>query len=106
MPAIARWLERLAAIGHGTRAELAAADALAIARDALPVPGTGLAAHDPIGIAAGARVRVSSADYAEAEVVGELVGTTVASVTIRREDARVGEVHVHFPKIGYSVEPL
>ena len=51
-------------------------------------------------------MRVSPADYAEAEIVGELVGTTVASVSLRRNDPRVVEVTVHFPKIGYVVEPV
>lgn len=49
-------------------------------------------------------MRVSPSDYAEAEIVGTLAGTTVSSITIRREDPRVGEVAVHFPKIGYVVE--
>ena len=79
--------------------------ALDIARDAIPLPATGIDPHDPIGIAAGTLVRISPSDYAEANVVGRLVGTTSSSVTIRREDPRVGEVAVHFPKIGYAVEP-
>ena len=62
--------------------------------------------RDPIGIAAGTRVCVSPADYAEAVIGGELVGTTVSSLSIRRHDERVGEVVVHFPKIGYTVEPV
>ncbi|MEQ8659295.1 MAG: glutathione S-transferase domain-containing protein, partial [Gammaproteobacteria bacterium] len=97
-PRIAAWLDRLAAIGHGTRSEMPAAAALDIARNATPLP--------PTGIAAGTHVRVAPADYAEAEVEGELVGTTISSLTIRRQDARVGTVCVHFPKIGYSVVPV
>lgn len=105
-PAIAAWLARLAAIGHGTRTELPAATALDIACAATPRPATGIAPYDPIGIAAGTRVCVSPTDYAEAQVIGELVGTTVSSLSIRRHDERVGEVVVHFPKIGYTVEPV
>ena len=104
-PAIAAWLERLDALGQGERVEMPAAEALDIARDSDPLPATGIAEHDPIGLAAGTRVRISPADYAEAEIVGRLAGTTVSTVTIRREDPRVGEVAVHFPKIGYVVEP-
>ena len=69
------------------------------------IAATGIAEHDPIGLEAGTLVRISPADYAEAEIVGTLAGTTVSTVTIRREDPRVGEVAVHFPKIGYVVEP-
>jgi glutathione S-transferase len=105
-PQIAAWLARIEAIGHGTRIEMPAAEALDIARASDPLPATGIAPHDPIGIAAGTRVCVSPADYAEAQVTGELIGTTVSSLTIRRSDPRVGEVSVHFPKIGYTVEPI
>ena len=104
-PAIAAWLERLDALGQGNRVEMSAAEALDIARDSDPLPATGIAEHDPIGLEAGTLVRISPADYAEAEIVGTLAGTTVSTVTIRREDPRVGEVAVHFPKIGYVVEP-
>lgn len=104
-PSIAAWLERLDALGQGTRIEMLPAEALDIARDAMPLPPTGIDPHDPIGITAGTRVIVSPADYAQAQVEGELVGTTVASLSIRRHHERVGEVVVHFPKIGYTVEP-
>ncbi len=105
-PSIAAWLERLAALGQGMRIEMPAVSALDIARDAVPLPVTGIADYDPIGLLAGTPVRVSPADYAEAEIIGDLVGTTVASVSVRRNDPRVGEVVVHFPKIGYVVEPV
>ena len=105
-PSIAAWLARLAALGQGTRKEMDPDIALDIARDSAPLPATGIAAGDPIGIEAGTRVRVSPSDYAETEIVGTLVGTTVSSVTLWREDPRVGEVAVHFPKIGYVVEAV
>lgn len=105
-PQIAAWLKRLDDIGQGERIEMDPAVALDIARDNAPLPVTGIAMHDPIAISAGTPVKISPTDYAEAEIHGVLVGTTVNSVTIRRSDPRVGEVAVHFPKIGYSVVPL
>lgn len=105
-PQIPAWLERLDAVGQGDRREMPPGEALDIARDCDPLPPTGIAAHDPIGITAGAAVRISPSDYAEANVTGELVGTTVSTMTIRRSDPRVGEVAVHFPKIGYTVDPI
>jgi hypothetical protein len=39
-------------------------------------------------------------------VEGELVGTTVGSISVWRADPRVGDVVVHFPKIGYRIEPV
>lgn len=105
-PRIAAWLARLAAIGQGTRTEMAPDLALDIAKAVTPKTPMGIDPHDPLGITAGARVAVSPNDYAEVNVVGELVATTVRSLSIRREDPRVGEVIVHFPKIGYRIEAI
>ncbi|MGR8948524.1 MAG: glutathione S-transferase family protein [Gammaproteobacteria bacterium] len=104
-PELYKWLDRVEAIGQGERIEMPGQEALDIARAATPLPATGLDPNDPLGIEAGTRVCVSPTDYAEAQVIGELIGTTVSSISIRRQDPRVGEVTVHFPKIGYSVEP-
>ncbi|MBL6750329.1 MAG: glutathione S-transferase family protein [Nevskia sp.] len=104
-PRIGQWLARLAAVGQGKRSEMNPEEALDVAKAAAPKPATGVDPHDPIGIKAGTRVCVSPSDYAEVNVVGELVGTTVGSVSVLRSDPRVGEVVVHFPKIGYRIEP-
>lgn len=106
LPQIAHWVERLDRVGEGERSEMDPAAALDLAHAAQPLPGTGIAAHDPIDIAAGTEVSISPTDYAEATITGTLVGTTVSSMTIRRHDPRVGDVGVHFPKIGYAVTPL
>jgi glutathione S-transferase len=105
-PQIAEWLDRLAALGQGTRVEMPPSEALDIAQAAEPLPPTGIAVHDPIGIAAGTQVSISPSDYAEDRITGELAGTTVSSVSIRRTDPRVSDVIVHFPKIGYTIEPV
>ncbi|MCZ6665583.1 MAG: glutathione S-transferase family protein [Gammaproteobacteria bacterium] len=105
-PAIEQWEKRLAAIGQGRRSEMDPKRALEIARDTTPEPATGIDPNDALGISAETTVRVSPSDYAEVDVIGELVATTVRTVTIRRDDPDVGRVHVHFPKIGYVIEPV
>ena len=102
-PRITAWLARLAAIGQGMRSELAPDDALDIARDAMPKAPGGIDPHDPLEIKSGTRVVISPADYAEVNIEGELVATTVRSMSILRNDPRVGDVVVHFPKIGYRI---
>ena len=105
-PAIEQWEKRLAAIGQGRRSEMDPKRALEIARNTTPKPATGIDPNDALGISAETTVRVSPSDYAEVDVIGELVATTVRTVTIRRDDPDVGRVHVHFPKIGYVIEPV
>ena len=102
-PQIAAWEARLAALGHGDRTELEPQAALAIAHDATPALSAGVDARDPLAIAAGTRVTVTPSDYAEVPVTGTLVATTLQSVSISRHHQQVGEVVVHFPKIGYDV---
>jgi len=103
---IAAWEARLDAIGHGARVEMDPAAALAIVRAATPAADAAVDPTDPLGIPAGTRVTVTPSDYAEVPVKGELVATTVRSVSIRREDPQVGTVAVHFPKIGDEIAPV
>jgi glutathione S-transferase len=102
---LAAWEARMRAIGHGQRSEIPADEALAIARSSRPQPGPGVAAGDPLGLAAGQRVAVTPDDYGKVPVVGELVALDRHRVAIRRRDPRAGEVTVHFPRIGYVVAP-
>ena len=102
---VARWEERMRAVGHGERSEMAPSDAIAIARAAAPLPGLGVAAGDPLGLTLGQRVTVTPDDYGKVPVAGELVTLCVQEVAVRRHDERAGEVVVHFPRIGYVVAP-
>jgi glutathione S-transferase len=100
----ARWEERMRAIGHGTRLEMSADEALAIARASRPLSPAGVLANDPLGLQAGQRVTVTPDDYGKVPVAGELVTLQLQQVAVRRVDDRAGEVIVHFPRIGYVVE--
>jgi len=105
-PNILQWENRLVPIGQGHRREMHPKEVLEIARKAEPKIDAGIDPTDTLGIARDTMVKVSSSDYAEVPVIGELVATTVQSVSIRRNDPLVGEVVVHFPKIGYSIEAV
>ena len=102
---MAEWEERLAAIGHGRRSEMDAEQALAIARDSEAQTDVQVDGDDPLGLAPGAAVTVAPDDYGIVPVAGELVRLTMDDIAIRRSDPRAGEVVVHFPRVGYRVEP-
>ena len=97
------WEQRVRALGHGRRRDVEAAEALAAARGATPVPPAGVDAADPAGLAAGQPVTVTPDDYGKVPVAGELVTLDARRIAIRRRDARAGEVVVHFPRVGYVV---
>jgi len=103
---MAAWENRMSAIGHGTRSALTPAEAHALARAATPLPGDGVDPADALQLCAGAQVSVAADDYGRDPVVGELVTLSVREVALRREHPAVGEVVVHFPRIGYRITRL
>jgi glutathione S-transferase len=103
---LARWEQRVRGIGHGMPSVLAAADALAIARASVPLPGPGVDTADALGLTAGARVRVAADDYGRDPVEGRLKTLGLHEVAVERSDPVAGTVVVHFPRIGYRVSAL
>jgi glutathione S-transferase len=100
-PGVLAWLDRMAAIGHGTSTRLSAGDAIALAAQSTPLPLQGGGLQDDHGIALGTQVSISSNDFGPEPTTGELVAATRMHYTLRRVDPRAGTVHVHFPRIGY-----
>ena len=96
------WLERVRSIGHGARSEMAAADAIAIAREATPLPYDGEPVL-PDGIELGTPVLVLSDEYGSGSVAGELAPSGLHEIAVRRHSERAGELVVHFPREDYSV---
>ena len=105
LPRIVAWAARMTEAGKGgTRRELAASDALAIARAAKPEP-TSVAADDPSGLKAGQTLSVTPDDTGRVPVTGTLVGLTADRISLARSDERVGDVVVHFPRASFFVTP-
>ncbi len=102
-PRLLAWAERVRAIGHGTRSECKAEEALEIARGGRSTTRPARDGRDPNGLAPGDRVRVVPDDYGFDPVEGELVTSGVHEVALRRSAPEVGEVVVHFPRAGFRV---
>ena len=102
-PALRRWFERIEAMGNGVVTPLDPDDALDIARRSLPLTPDSGDPKDPNGLAPGDRVSIVPDDYGVEVVTGVLVRTSPRDIAIRREDSSVGEVVVHFPRVGYRV---
>ncbi|MFK3796517.1 glutathione S-transferase N-terminal domain-containing protein [Pseudomonas sp. NPDC088444] len=103
-PAVLAWYQRVIGFGHGAASELNSADAVDIARQATPAPLPDEILVDPNGFEAGQQVSVSAVDYGVNPVQGELVFNGREEIILRREDERAGEVHVHFPRVGFRIE--
>lgn len=90
------WLERIAAIGHGRRGTMTAAQALASARSQEPAM-VSVGSHPLTGKA----VVVAAADYGRDPVTGILLDATDERISVAREVDDLGSIAVHFPRLGY-----
>ncbi len=101
------WYDRMAAAGHGSPQSMTAQEALEVARDASPAPVTHMTANgDPGGIEPGTPVTVTPDDNARVSVKGRLVAADACEVVIHRHDPQAGDLHLHFPRLGFEVVPV
>jgi len=99
------WRDRMAALGHGTRHEISASEAHAIARDSAPEPvRPGTPWPEPTGLAPGDAVFMTNMHNAPMAVSGKLAGVSASEIVLHREDSDLGSLAVHFPRIGYRLE--
>jgi glutathione S-transferase len=102
-PRTLAFVERMAAIGHGSSSELTSAQALEVAKKSRPEPIANPAALETGGIALGETVNVMPVDSGLDPVRGELLTCTTEEIAVRRSDPRAGTVVVHFPRFGYQL---
>ncbi len=96
------WIERIRAVGHGSRSVASRDDAIAAARSSQPEP---CCLDDGDKEFAEREVAVMAMDTGRDPAIGILVGSSQHHVSLRREDERAGTVVVHLPRIGYALRP-
>ena len=102
-PALRRWYERVDAMGRGQATAMEPEEALSIARRSLPMTPEQSDGSDPNGLRPGDPIRIQADDYGVERVEGVAVVITAQEIALRREDPSVGEVTIHFPRVGYRV---
>lgn len=105
-PEVKSWMARMKAIGHGTPGKCSAEDALQQAHSAMPVSVQGEVFQDEHGIALGSQVVIAADNFGQEPTEGELVAATRTRYTLRRSDERAGTVHVHFPRVGFTLKKV
>ncbi|RZI97548.1 MAG: glutathione S-transferase family protein [Variovorax sp.] len=104
-PAVIDWMDRVAAIGHGTPDKFSAQEAIAAAKDARPASVlTDSTFQDDHGIPLGSAVTIRAESFGLEETAGTLVAASRMHYTLERHSDRAGTVHVHFPRIGYVLK--
>ena len=98
--AVQKWLQGILDMGEGQRSDMDPADALAIARDATPdyTPPANAIVDEALPV--GQMIAVRPNDYGQEETLGEIVWVSAEELAIKRTDEQVGEVLVHYPRLG------
>ena len=103
-PEVKTWMARLKSIGHGTPGKCSAEEALELAYRSTPIALQSDAFQDEHAIALGSHVVIAADHFGLEPTEGELVAATRTRFTLRRSDERVGRVHVHFPRVGFTLK--
>jgi len=103
-PEVKAWMARMKAIGHGTPGKCNAEEALQVAQAATSAAVQGEVFQDEHGIPLGSTVVIAADTFGLEPTEGELVAATRTRYTLRRTDARAGTVHVHFPRVGFTLK--
>jgi glutathione S-transferase len=105
LPRIVEWSKKMKGFGSGKPTPMTGREALDVAKAATPA-ATKVDDKDPSGLKAGQKITVTPDDTGKVPVTGELVGLTPDRISIKRNDARVGDVVVHFPRAGFIATVL
>ena len=102
-PKIGAWFDRVTAIGFGDPTEWTPEQAIAHAAESTPAGGGTVAQGS--GFESGQSVVIGIEAPDPARIEGALVALDDLNMTVSRTDPRAGEVHVHFPRMGYTLQP-
>ena len=106
-PSVLAWMDRMAALGHGSMEKFSAEQAIALCAASTPLAiAPDAAFQDEHGIPLGSLVSISAETVGQEPTEGVLMAATRTRYTLRREDPRAGVVHVHFPRIGYVLKAV
>jgi glutathione S-transferase len=99
------WEKRMSDIGHGNPQNMLSKEALDIAANAEPSIQQQGDTGEPLQLVPGMEVEIITGAGGEA-IAGQIISLSRDSISIRRNDPRVGTVSVTFPRIGYDVRKL
>jgi glutathione S-transferase len=100
-PRLGAWRERMAGIGHGARTEMTTDEALGIARaasPAMPRPSQPQSGDPPPGT----KARIRPGDNAKDWVEGIVTFIDAEEIALARQEPDLGDITVHFPRLGYD----
>ncbi len=100
------WFERMQAHRGQEPEEISSADALDIAFSAAPRLKPASTSGEIRDLQPGQRVAIAPHDIGRDWVEGDLVIANTERVILARQDERAGNLHVHFPRVGYLLRQV
>lgn len=107
-PRLADWLKRISAVGYGTREEISGEAALAIALASKPETQTSEAtkSDEATGISVGDKVAITPESFGTEAVSGVVSAISPQRITLHWNGPEVGDVAIHFPRLGYVISKI
>lgn len=101
------WEARVAKLGQGDRQPIDAAEAHRVARETQPDLTTEIERDDAQALEADMLVSVTPDDFSlRGAVVGTVLRASALELAIHRLTDDLGDLVIHFPRLGYRVEPV
>lgn len=101
------WERRVASIGHGRQRDMSPEQSQEMALRCTSAAQPLVDESDPLKLRLGEKVCVTpDGDGGDPPVCGTLVRLTIDGIAVRRRHERVGEVVVHFPRLGYKISTV
>lgn len=97
---LVKWESEIFKIGHGSPEEMSDIAALDIAKNTNPKTAKQSDPLDPLGFNVGDKISIQP-ENGGPKVVGLLQSISPDRIAIMRHDQQVGEICVHFPRLGY-----
>jgi len=102
-PNVVAWLDRMQSFGQGGLTEIEGSAGLAAAKAAAPATSAKSTTAALDGLQIGDDVEVLPIDYGFQPTRGRLELASLEELVVIRADDQVGEVAVHFPRLGFQV---
>jgi glutathione S-transferase len=103
IPLVNQWLARVHDIGHGSSRQMSSTEALDVARATPPATQPYIEPGNGEGFELGEQVQIRAHLAGRSPTMGALCVLTRQHVAIAHSNERVGDMVVHFPRIGYVV---
>ncbi|MBX2836780.1 MAG: glutathione S-transferase [Gammaproteobacteria bacterium] len=101
------WQSRMKSIGHGSVKEISAEEALSVASHSFTSTEIEKECFGESDWQPGMKVSIlPDVGGGDPEVQGDLISINSTQIAIKRSDSKAGNVVIHFPRIGYRINPI